>query len=681
MGQDLQKRVRELEAQLEQAQRERMEAVMALQVAMEFSSHLPSSYKDGPLRDMLDEAASKVRSILSPVAFAFYVVAPGFPSFDLAGCYPSSKMPLLEREKDILIEDGSFAWAVEASKRTWRTSSDGNLRMLLQPMVSNDRVMGMFLAAMDFGDVPDVKLVFLSVILSSLAGAIQSRQLIDALKEANGELVSRCFSLERSKLEARAERRKLDQEIAEARTEARGAQERVFQVFEAMDDPVLLVDRGHKLSYCNGAFLSRYGLSMDEALGMSSEELLGNGDYAETWRGLIGQALSSGSPIRRDVEAVAGGSRVVFDSSLFPMRGLSGGVEAVGIVLRDVTERRAAEEMMRFMGYHDPLTGLYNRRFFEEEMRRLDTDRQLPLCVLMGDVDGLKLTNDVFGHHEGDRLLMDVAEHLKRSIRREDVLARWGGDEFVVLLPKTDPEVAMEIARRLSVMDSSRKPVPYKITFGLGVKTSPEQDANSVLRMAEDRMYSLKGRERDWVREKIVNSLMLDIEKRSCETCEHRRRVANLALGIGRAMGLEDDDLERLMLLGEYHDVGMVEVGEEVLRKEGPLDRYEMSLVMKHPETGYRVANASSSSLGEIARLILHHHENYDGTGYPHGLKGNQIPLLDRIFRVADSYEVITGGRPYRPPMSPDQALEEIASRSGTWYDPAVVQALLGLMG
>ncbi|MCX7828757.1 MAG: diguanylate cyclase [Thermanaerothrix sp.] len=676
----LEARITQLEAQLEEALKEKMEAVRALQLAMEFNRHMRS--QDGSCdEDVVEDAASQIRSVLPFIAFAFYIVGHDFPSFNLAGCYPSSKLPLVEREKDVLIEDGSFAWALEVNRRTVRTSSDESFQVMLHPIATSSRVMGMFVGIMPYEDVPDVKLVFLSVILNSLAGSLQNRQLFRVLKELNGELVGRCFSLEASRRDAVIAQKALAGEAEEARRNAKNMEERIIELFDSMEELVVVVDRDLRCLYANPAFLSRRGLTLEHVKGLTPEEILGEGEYARSWRDFLSSALAEGAAKRRDMEVRLEGRRSVFDASVHPMRGVDGFVAALGVICRDVTEKRAAEEVMKQMSYHDPLTGLYNRRFFEEEMRRLDTERQLPICVLMGDVDGLKLTNDVFGHHEGDRLLVDVAERLKNSLRKEDVLARWGGDEFVVLLPKTDPETAAQIARRLSLMEMNRRPVPYKITFGVGVKRSAGEDMGLVLKRSEDDMYALKLKERDFVRENIVKSLMVDLGSRSCESPEHRRRVANLCIGIGRCMGLDDEEMEKLMLLGEYHDVGMVEAEREMLTRPGFLDEYEWSLVRKHPETGYRIANASSADLVGIAGLILHHHENYDGTGYPHGLSGDRIPLLCRIFRVADSYEVITSGRPYRPPLSEDAALEEISSKAGTWYDPMVVRALAGLVG
>lgn len=686
-GGDLRRRVAELEAQLEEARREKMEAVMALQMAIEYNSHIPSQ-DEASEEEIIGAAAVRIRSVLPFLAFAFYTVGMDFPSFNLVSCYPSSKLPIIEREKDQLIEDGSFAWSLEVNRRTIRTSSDGFFQVVLHPMSTNSRVMGMFIGIMPFEDLPDVKRVFLSVVLNSLSGALQNRQLFKMLKELNGELVGRCFSLEARRREMMKSNRDLEDrarvlevEASRARLEIHNLEDRIIALFESMDDLVVVADRELRCVYANKSFLSRMGLSLEAIRGLTPDGILGDGDYAASWREFLSKALSDESLQRREMKVEVNGRMALLDVSVHPMKGVDGAVAALGIICRDITERRAAEEVMRHMSYHDPLTGLYNRRFFEEELRRLDTERQLPICILMGDVDGLKLTNDVFGHHEGDRLLVEVAEHVKRSLRKEDVLARWGGDEFVVLLPHTPPQTAHQIARRLSVMAADRRPVPYKITFGLGVKSSPGEDIFLILKRAEDNMYALKLKERDSVRENIVKALMLDLGSRSCESQWHRRRVSNISIGIAKCMGLDDEDMEKLMLLGEYHDVGMVEADREMLVRPGPLDEYEWSLIRKHPETGYRVANASSSGLIFIAKLILHHHENYDGTGYPHGLSGDGIPLLSRIFRVADSYEVITSGRPYRPALSPEAAMEEIARRSGSWYDPLVVRALQGLVG
>ena len=347
---------------------------------------------------------------------------------------------------------------------------------------------------------------------------------------------------------------------------------------------------------------------------------------------------------------------------------------------RDVTELRRSQEKVRFMSFHDRLTGVYNRAFVEEEMNRLDVDRQLPISVIVGDVNALKLTNDTFGHFEGDRLLTNLAEILRNSCRDEDIIARWGGDEFVIFLPRTTNEEAENICRRIkeACRQHPLAPIRPSIAMGSATKINMKQSLYGLISEAENRMYRNKQLEGHESRQLIIESLEKRLCQHSKESPERIDRLRNIAETFSRYLGLSSMDTERLMLLARLHDIGYISIDEAILNKNGPLTTEEWDIIKKHPEIGMRIAQ-SSNDLAFLSEDIFHHHEHWDGQGYPLGLKGKNIPLKSRIFAIIDAYDSMTSQRTYKDPVTHEQALDEIKECAGRHFDPELVKHFLNI--
>jgi len=346
-------------------------------------------------------------------------------------------------------------------------------------------------------------------------------------------------------------------------------------------------------------------------------------------------------------------------------------------IITDITERRQAEDQIRYLSFYDKLTGLYNRAFFEEELRRLDTTRKLPLSIIIGDVNGLKLVNDALGHQQGDGLLKAAAEILLRSCRHEDVVARWGGDEFIVLLPECDSLSAGKVFNRIKQACQYINDLPLQTSMSLGMATKgrPEQNIREVVKEAEDKMYRNKLLESRSARSTFLFSLEKTLWTRSHETREHCQRMQQIARMIGQAVNLPDSEMDNLLLLASLHDIGKIAIPNSILDKSGALSPEEWEVIKKHPETGYRIG-LSSPDMAPIAEAILHHHERWDGRGYPLGLRGTDIPLISRIIAIADTYDVMTNGRPYQRSFSPEEVRREIERCAGSQFDPQMVRVI-----
>jgi diguanylate cyclase (GGDEF)-like protein/PAS domain S-box-containing protein len=353
-------------------------------------------------------------------------------------------------------------------------------------------------------------------------------------------------------------------------------------------------------------------------------------------------------------------------------------IKGLLINYHDITERKKWEEENLYLSYHDGLTNLYNRRFFEEEIRRLDIERNLPISIIMGDVNGLKLVNDAFGHYKGDELLQKAAVAIQSACRADDIVARWGGDEFVILLPKTKAEDAEEIVNRIKDLYSNEyvNAIRVSISFGWETKVKADEDILKAVKGAEDYMYKHKMIENESMRGNIITTILNTLHEKNPREEQHSKRVSEICQSIGKALGLSEIEIGKLKVVGLLHDIGKIAIEEGILNKTGRLTDKEMNEIKRHPDIGYRILSSSNDML-ELADFTLAHHERWDGHGYPKGLKGEAIPRTSRILAIADSYDAMTSDRTYRKAQSEEVALDEIYKNAGLQFDPKIARVFV----
>ncbi len=348
-------------------------------------------------------------------------------------------------------------------------------------------------------------------------------------------------------------------------------------------------------------------------------------------------------------------------------------------LLQDITERKQKEAEIVYLTYHDVLTGMYNRAYMDKARQRLSAAEHLPLSVILGDVNGLKLVNDAFGHDEGDYLLTEVAQILKSCLREQDIIARIGGDEFLVLLPNTDADTVAQTVRQINRACQSHGARPgkelFEVSISLGYATKEEdgEPLDLVIKTAERFMYRRKLIAHKQMYSTILTSIKDTLYEKSDETREHGERMAILAKSLAHAMDLPKEDADALELASMMHDIGKVRVDLSILKKAGTLTNEEWDEIKKHPEVGYRIAQ-SVPHLNAISEIILYHHERWDGTGYPQGLSGESIPLLARILALVDSYDTMREDRGYRRALDDAEAVREILRSSGKQFDPELTR-------
>ncbi|PAT01955.1 hypothetical protein CI105_03605 [Candidatus Izimaplasma bacterium ZiA1] len=354
------------------------------------------------------------------------------------------------------------------------------------------------------------------------------------------------------------------------------------------------------------------------------------------------------------------------------------GEESIEGYIADITDRKVLEEKLEFLSFHDPLTGLYNRRYIEEELVRLDTKRNLPITLIMGDLDGLKFINDSFGHQYGDEIIKVAANVFRENFRSDDIIARVGGDEFMIILPKTTKDEADEIIERITQTTKKIKNTKVEISISLGSssKTNESLDMKKVIKDAEDTMYKSKLYKSPSIRRNSIDTILATLYEKDIYSESHSKNVSKLSTEIAKVLGMLDKDIKEVETAGLLHDIGKIIIPTDILNSSKKLTKEEFQKVKSHPEIGYRILNAIRD-FKSISLITLYHHERIDGLGYPKGLKGDEIPVASRIISVADAYDAMTNERKYKKQMTKDEAIEELKKNSGTQFDKKVVIALL----
>ena len=372
------------------------------------------------------------------------------------------------------------------------------------------------------------------------------------------------------------------------------------------------------------------------------------------------------------------------------------------LVAIELYQRSSFRELQAMqLALTDPLTGLGNYRHFQErlqiELAAAERDRaRLTLCLI--DIDDFKSINDRFGHPAGDRILLRVAGLLRQG----GEAFRLGGDEFALLLPGIDERAALTAAKSIAARIGSLEDDEVdKVCVSVGVASFPMQSAgrDELVRLADGALYWAKTRGKNQVRVcrpdvvdltqlkrlgagsdraaryQAAASLAKAVDARDEYTGSHSARVSEIAARIASRLGLDAEQIELIRLATSLHDLGKLSIPEEILRKPGMLNEPERLVLERHPRIGFQMLE--SLGVDPIAEWVLHHHERWDGSGYPDRLRGEEIPLAARIIFVADAYDAMTSDRVYRRRLTDEEAVSELVRCAGTQFDPSIVAAFI----
>jgi len=459
------------------------------------------------------------------------------------------------------------------------------------------------------------------------------------------------------------------------------SEERFSKVFNASPISMAIQDWPQACFLAvNDSFLRDSGYGREELLGRSPLDLglfAGSAEAARITE--VYRRRGSVHNLEVGLKARTG----LISTGLLTVEGIElGGRQCVLSSFYDLTGRKKIEEQLKYLSLHDPLTGLYNRTYFEEEMRRLERSRSGRTGIIVCDLDGLKQTNDTYGHTAGDQLLVAAAGVIRDSFRGSDVVSRIGGDEFAVLLPECDRRMLESACGRIKEAivryNESNLVMPLSISLGFSGGESP-MSPGDIFREADNNMYREKLHRSQSARSAVVQTLMKALEVRDFVTEGHADRLQQLVAGVAGSIGMPGEKIADLCLFAQFHDIGKVGIPDRILFKPGPLDEEEAAEMKRHCEIGHLIA-VSPPDLVPVADWILKHHEWWNGEGYPLGLKGEEIPLECRILAIADAFDAMTNDRPYRKAMSQQEAVAEIKKCSGVQFDPNLVPLFIEML-
>lgn len=462
-------------------------------------------------------------------------------------------------------------------------------------------------------------------------------------------------------------------------------QRRYEQTLRALSDAIIVVGADGQIDFINEQAQALTGWSEAEAVGQVYQHVytINTPNRLSDPEDTIGQALRTGrAPEQRSYLSLStkDGQRVSIMERVFPFLDEEGQVEGVLCFFRGMSRREIQRSRIEQLTFRDSLTGLYNRIYFEEELPRVDQSENMPLSIMIGDLDGLKLTNDIFGHTAGDELLKTVAQVLMEVCRPDDRVFRWGGDEFVVLLPHTSSEEVAKIRDDFmtKLAGKSIGPIRVHMPLGCATKESMEEDIRIVWQQADEQMYWMKTIGRSAFQRQTLEGISQELFSRSVAEKEHARRVSELAEEFGVFLGLAEADLRKLNVAGYLHDIGKVVLNPDILFKPFPLEPRDQHEMKRHPLVGFRLLNFFEDT-ADLADGVLAHHERWDGTGYPKGLQGKEIPFLGRVLAIIETYDRVLFD-PFAHSFSPEEALQLIVDGSGSKFDPTLTQAFFEMM-
>ena len=420
---------------------------------------------------------------------------------------------------------------------------------------------------------------------------------------------------------------------------------------------------------------------VDYIIGKTDSEFLFDKEFADTCNRSDKKVIETRETIYIDEKVPIPGTDKysIYQTIKTPIIDKYGNIYGLIGSARDNTKQKKLEEKLKTLSYKDSLTGLYNRTYFYEKIEEIVSEENFNIGVVVGDLNGLKVVNDAFGHAKGDIYISTVAKILKDACKEQDAYVfRWGGDEFITLLINATETDCKNYISKVDDLCKNIKGSQFNIAIsqGYSIFNNENNDIDDVIKKADKILYRNKEFNKTEGSRQMLEKIKNDLSDKGIETSEHIDNIVSYCIKMGECMNLRYDEIQKIRLLALMHDIGKSGIDEKILLKSERLTEEEYNIAKTHVEIGHKIASMTPQ-ISHIANEILSHHEKWDGSGYPRGLKGEEIPILSRILSVVHSYDIMVSGCIYKDKISKEEAIEVLKNNSGTQFDPNIVDIFL----
>lgn len=401
-------------------------------------------------------------------------------------------------------------------------------------------------------------------------------------------------------------------------------------------------------------------------------------DFARQAKETITKVLSSTNPSSFKSSIEINGKDHHYIIRMYPDIG-----EHVMCLARDISEKKTIESKLEYLNIYDPLTGLFNRAYFENKLQYYNDPAFLPMGLVICDLNSLKLVNDTLGHSFGDTIIKESAKIIKEPLSTYEEACRIGGDEFAIFFPNCSQSLLEKYKKtlldKLNDYNLSNPRLPLSFSIGYSLKETVDTDMETTFIAADNNMYHEKLLQGIKNRNNMVQGLIKSLSTKEYKNEDTKQYLLEKVVKLARAVNYPEQNMDNLKLFVNFHDLGQVSIPNNILYKKEPLTNEELEIIKRHSEVGYKIS-LSLPNLFHIADYILKHHEWYNGEGYPLKIKGENIPLECRIFSVVESYTAMTTDRPYRKAISTQDAIGELKKCAGKQFDPYIVDKFIEIL-